>query len=119
VTVARVEIGTDEHRCGIEPLTGFVSRNWPLQSVCARVGRSRYRFAPRQKCRPHPTMDRPPVSPLGSMGGRSIRSIQCIGGVKPASAETQLNPSIDPAGASRERVEVLAAARRRQRVELT
>ena len=22
----------------------------------------------RQKCRPHPTMDRPPVSPLGSMG---------------------------------------------------
>ena len=24
------------------------------------------------------------------MGGRSIRSIQCIGGVKPASAETQL-----------------------------
>jgi hypothetical protein len=41
------------------------------------------------------------------MGGRSIRSIQCIGGVKPASAETQLNPSIDPGGASRERVEVL------------
>jgi len=41
------------------------------------------------------------------MGGRSIRSIQCIGGVKPASAETQLNPSIDPASASRERVKVL------------
>jgi hypothetical protein len=34
-TVARVEISTDEHRCGIDPLNRFVSRNWPLQLMCS------------------------------------------------------------------------------------
>jgi hypothetical protein len=38
--------------------------------------------------------------------------------MKPASAETQLNPSIDPAGASRERVEVLLQRSASERVEL-
>jgi len=33
VTVARVEISADEHRCGIDPLNRFVSRNWPLQLI--------------------------------------------------------------------------------------
>ena len=42
VTVARVEVITDEHRCGIDPLNRFTL----AAAACApRVGRPRYPFA--------------------------------------------------------------------------
>jgi len=38
--------GRDQHRrASLRHRSLFTGSNWPLQSVCARVGRSRYRFA--------------------------------------------------------------------------
>ena len=60
MTVARVEVITDEHRCGIDPLT-VSSAVIGRCSQCALVSVDRATVSrAREKCRPHPTMDRAP-----------------------------------------------------------
>ena len=58
VTVARVEVITDEHRCGIDPLNRFT-----LAAAAYAACRSSVRpfRTPGRNADPHSTMDSPPA----------------------------------------------------------